>query len=655
MNNNKRKLHLYSIMPLDIDHIDEICEDIRLQYETGVASCPLFSCTLVPEGNPPADKASELCEIYAKFKAKLDTMGIPSGILVQATIGHGWRLSSMFPYQQYTNFNNGEMKNTACPTDDGFKEYIRHAFTVIAKHKPHHIMLDDDFRLITFRDGCGCACPEHMRRFNEAAGTSLSREELWQIVSKDHELCEKYTDIMVKVQLESLYETARVMRDAIDAIDPTIPGSYCCVGNDVEGAHEIARIMAGKGHPIVIRINNGNYTAQSTRDLPNSFHRAAHQIAKLKGKADVILAETDTCPQNRYSTGAMPLHSHFTGTILEGAAGAKHWITRLKCHEPQSGKAYRKILGANKGFYEALSEIVPTLEWQGFRIPVSDTPHLNFKTDMSCSASEGWGSCVLERLGLPVYFGTDLGGILCLNGDADKVYSDEEIKKILGGSVFLASDTARNLIRRGFGKYLGVDVREWNGKGLTSEMFLKGDIKGNTTNLPVGCLELVPLSDAVEVDSVIYHAIGKMPKENLFPAVTTFKNELGGTVVTFCGTPVAKYNLVEAFSFLSYSRKKQLISLAKELGHLPVYYPGDEELYFRCAKMQDGGTFCSLINIGIDPIDEIELVGNLNPTKIYKLCKDGTRSEVEFTINCEKITVKTESMPLDPVILFIYK
>ena len=114
---NKGKLHLYSIMPLDLEHIDEICEDIKLQYETGVSSCPLFSCTLVPEGNPPKDKATELCNIYDKFKEKLDVMGIPSGILVQATIGHGWVLSEMFPYQPLVDFNSGEMRSSVCPTD----------------------------------------------------------------------------------------------------------------------------------------------------------------------------------------------------------------------------------------------------------------------------------------------------------------------------------------------------------------------------------------------------------------------------------------------------------------------------------------------------------------------------------------------------------
>ncbi len=650
---NKERLHLYTIMPLDLEHIDEICEDIKLQYETGVASCPLFKCTLVPEGNPPKDKATDLCNIYDKFKEKLDAMGIPSGILVQATIGHGWALSEMFPYQQYIDFNGGAARNTVCPTDEGFKEYVRHCFTVIAQHKPHHIMLDDDFRLL-FRPGNGCGCPEHMRRFNEAAGTSFTREELWEKVTADNPDKERYTKLMADLQIESLYETARIMRDAVDAVDPSIPGSFCCVGNEVEGAVEIARIMAGKGNPVIIRINNGNYTAATTRDFPRHFNRAAQQIAKLRDHVDILLAETDTCPQNRYSTGAMSLHTHFTGTIIEGAAGAKHWITRLKCHEPQSGKAYRKVLGAHRGFYEALAEIVPTLKWRGFRIPVTSTPKYTFGEGQTYGSTEGWGTCVIERLGLPMYFGADFGGIACLNADIDKRYSDMEITEILSHPVFLASDTAKNLIDRGFGKYIGVDVRPWKGKGASSELFLEGDIKGNTANVQVGFMELVPTSDKTEISSIVYHAVGNEPKETLFPAVTIFENELGGTVFTFCGTPLARYNLVEAFSFLNYSRKQQLISLMKKVGEAPIYFPGDEELYLRVAEMPDGGMFCSLMNISTDPIEKIELVCEKNVNKVEMLTKTGERCNVIFEQNGENLIIKTGCGVLDPVVLFIY-
>ena len=180
---------------------------------------------------------------------------------------------------------------------------------------------------------------------------------------------------MVETQKESLVQAAKIMRAGIDAVNPALKGSFCCVGNNAEFAYEIAAILAGQGNPIVVRINNGNYTPAGARFFSNVFFSAAAQIAKLKDKVDVILAETDTCPQNRYSTGAMSLHTHFTGTILEGAKGAKHWITRLNAFEPESGVAYRKVLGKYRGFYQALAEIEPALNWRGFRIPVSDTPY----------------------------------------------------------------------------------------------------------------------------------------------------------------------------------------------------------------------------------------------------------------------------------------
>ena len=51
-----KELKSFSIMPLDIKHIDEVCLDIQSQVEKGVAIMPLFSMTLVPEGTPVVDK-----------------------------------------------------------------------------------------------------------------------------------------------------------------------------------------------------------------------------------------------------------------------------------------------------------------------------------------------------------------------------------------------------------------------------------------------------------------------------------------------------------------------------------------------------------------------------------------------------------------------
>lgn len=117
--------YIFSIMNLDTAHLEEICEDIRYQYENKVASCALFKMTLVPEGTPPTDKAKLMCEKYSLFKEKLDSMNVPSGVLIQASIGHGWQLGERFPFQPLLGMiDNKENQNVVCPYDEGFKEYM---------------------------------------------------------------------------------------------------------------------------------------------------------------------------------------------------------------------------------------------------------------------------------------------------------------------------------------------------------------------------------------------------------------------------------------------------------------------------------------------------------------------------------------------------
>ena len=70
----------YSIMRLDKDHVEEYCQDIKYQIESGISTMPLFAMTLTPEGDPAINKAALLCETYKKYKDRLDSLGLPSGL-----------------------------------------------------------------------------------------------------------------------------------------------------------------------------------------------------------------------------------------------------------------------------------------------------------------------------------------------------------------------------------------------------------------------------------------------------------------------------------------------------------------------------------------------------------------------------------------------
>ena len=649
-------MKLYSIMPLFTDHVKEICDDIERQYKDGIATEALFMMNLTPEGNPAVNKAKLLCDKYQLFKDELEKRGIRAGILVQATIGHGYSVGVRPPFQSIVAVD-GTPSFTICPYDEGFREYIKAAFAEIASRHPSSIMVDDDFRLFA-RSDRACVCPLHLKEISRRYGKEISREELHEMLEGDGEESQRLMRCYYESNIDSLIGCAKAMREGIDSVDPTIQGTFCSCGDTCEGAAEIAKIIAGEGNPVIVRINNGNYTPAGARNITVKVARCATQIAGMKDGVDVFLAETDTCPQNRYSTGAHSLHSHFVASILEGASGCKHWITRLASYEPKSGEAYRKILAKHAGFYNELSRIVPSLEWLGCRVPLTKglwEPRAPLSSFIMSSKINGWASCVLERLGLPMYYSDKDGGAVFLDGRRDEFFSDDEIEKMLSGTTFLAVESAKNLIKRGFGEHLGVDVEEIpsDNKQASLEIILDN---GNPSAKQVGLHKLIPNKDGVIPRSMVVatpNGTASLPRIPLFPGVTVYKNSLGGNAIVFSGTPEAKFHYTTAFSFLNESRKLQLINLLSETGNLPVYYPDDSEVYLKAANTPDGALFVAFFNISLDPIDEITLVATREIKSIEALMPDGSYKSVSFRADGNRLTVDIAANVLTPVILIM--
>ena len=640
----------FTIMPLDERYVEEICNDIKEQYEKGIAKLALFMMTLVPEGVPPKNKVDGFCRTYDLFRNRLAKMGLECGILVQASIGHGYPLNEMFPFQRYVGRLDGEEKNKVCPYDSDFREYFKGVMRTLAEHEPKAIMIDDDFRLLYF-DGKGCACKLHMDRFNELAGTSMSREELNEYIIKYGEDSE-YTKLYIETQRESLVGAAKAMREGIDSVDPSIPGMYCTSGKSCEFAADIARELAGKGNPSVVRTYNGVYCPVGTKRFTTPLYRTAEQIAILKKNVDVFLAESDTCPQNRYAMSAQHLHSFLVGAILEGIVGSKRWLTRLTNYEPMSGLAYRKCLAKYSGFYASLKKLVADIKPLGCSIPVFDKPYYSLnESDFKQLSSDGWSAYFLERVGLPMYFSSGEHDVLFLEGDVDSRYSDEEIKELLGGNVVLASNTAKNLNKRGFADLIGVEVSEWRGKAITGEII---NFDGNICNAQKNSMELRPIDDSVLVDSYAYHSSdGNITKEILFPASTVYKNRLGGTAIVFSGTPVSKFYYTEGFSFLNETRKRQFVRMLQSIDRLPVYYPEDAEIYMRAGYTSDGKLFVTVFNLGFDILDELPLFVEENVCSVEILCADGSQKNCDFATENNNIIIKTEVKVLDPIVLII--
>ncbi len=645
----KIKGYDFSIMPLDERYVEEICNDIKEQYEKGISDLALFCMTLVPEDNPPRNKVDGLCKKYDLFRGRLSEMGLECGILVQASLGHGYPINENFPFQRYVGRVDGEEQNKYCPYDEKFREHFNGVMRTLAEHHPKAIMVDDDFRMLFFY-GKGCACQLHMNRFNELAGTNFSREELNEYLYQYGEDSE-YAKIYIETQREALLGAAKAMRLGIDSVDPSIQGMYCTTGKACEFAPEIAATLAGEGNPTIVRTFNGVYCPKGTKKFTHPLYNTAAEIAILKNHVDVLLAESDTCPQNRYAMGAQHMHSFLVGAILEGAIGSKKWITRLMNYEPEAGKAYRKCLEKHCGFYASLKKLVADVKPFGCRIPVFDKPYYSLDSDQWDMSNDGWSSCFLERVGIPMYFSARNDGVAFLEGNVDRKFSDGQMKELFKGNVVLSSDTAKNLNKRGFIELTGVEVHEWKGKAITGEIVC---FDHNICQAQKNSMELRPINDQVIVESYAYHSSDEnITKEYLFPGSTVYKNPMGGTTVVFSGTPVCEFYYTEGFSFLNETRKKQLVRMLKDMDQLPLYYPGDAELYLRAGTLPDGRILVAAFNLGFDPLDELPLHVEANISSVEILDENGILKRCHFVAENNNVVINTPIQTLEPIVLIL--
>ena len=640
-----------SITQMFPDHIEEHCADLIEQQKTGATTHAMLMMYFNPEGTPPVDKATNQCATYDRYREILDKAGAKHGVLVQSTLGHITKPFAPYPFSPSVSLVTGEDRDvTCCPLDPAFHDYIREQFRILAEHKPGLVMLDDDLGLL-YKPTKGCACKYHLAEFARRAGKKMTREEIYACTQGNTEEDKRLTQIYVDTQREGIVSAVRAMREGLDMVDPTIPGvvSGIYTTTFVEFSDATAVAFAGKGNPPTIRLNGGPYAVSSSpRGFTQQIFRAAILKENVKDKVEVFLAETDTCPHNRYSTSAAYMHGHFVASILEGATGAKHWITRSN-FEPNAGKAYRKILSKHEKFYAALCEYVKEFSPFGCRIPLTLMQNYGFVPASQGLNLSPWATCVLERLGLPMYFGNTGEGAVFLDDFSADGFDDETIRSFMKGTLVLSVGAVEKLCARGFAGEIGVTAKAWDGKVINGELIGQNRI-AKQYNLKA----LVPCREDVEILSYSYHA-DKATLENvpMFPATTRCKTSEGGDCIAFCGTPDMPFLYHTAFSLLCEPRKKQLTKLLSEKNLLPLYYPEDGEVYLRAGRLKNGERMAVFFNLGFDVLEDIPLTVTEDVSSVECLLPDGTRTAVPFTKEGNTIRIEKEARTLMPVVLFL--
>ena len=647
-------LYTYSVTPLLEDHFEERVADLCDQYKRNISLMPLFSVNIQPEGTPMWIKGTEIARKYRRYKEALDKAGVPSGILMQSTFGHG--TASMAPAPvQFMEPMDGRSLFAYCPMDERVLDKLCDEIKIIAAEHPSTLMLDDDVRLM-MRPGICCGCPAHMAEYNRRMKTSFTKEAL-NVYLTTHDQNDPLVQGFVTLMRDTLVHAVTRMRAAVDSVDPSIQGVNCTSGDECDSVIFTNPIWCGKGNPTIVRTPNGTYAPISVKTISDTMRRAAVCGARLRDNGiKYTLAECDTIPFNRYGKNARYLHTHFTASLLEGLKGSKHWITRITSYEPKSGIAFREILAKHAPFYERIAALADRLTFVGANSAFTEQKWHDFRAKNRWQYhSNYFVTKHLERMGLPFYFSNKNYGATFLESNIGIDLPSEEIEKMFSdGSVFMSAEVAKDLTARGYGDLLGVTATDFDYKKY-------GRVAGEAFNedgslicqKQKDLMLLTPTSEKTEALSYNYR------KEdgaliNVSPAVTRFWREDGKFTVVFCGTPDTEHTYVEGFAFLNETRKQQLIKLLSEAGALPVYTPSDNELCLRAGYLDDGVLLTVIFNLGYDPEEQTVLYLEKEPKAIARLDENGEEIPVSFKRNEDGFyTLAVSCEPLYPTVLLI--
>ncbi|MCQ2379286.1 MAG: hypothetical protein MJ016_08835, partial [Victivallaceae bacterium] len=438
-----KKMNFISVTYFNPDEVPYMIGEAKRAAESSGIRKNAYSMSISPTGKNPIRVVEKYADAFGKLKKGLDGSGVEVGILVQSLVGHGWAGSatSQDPMEYIINQKNRTVYRY-CMLDPKFRKYTHDAMVLLAKQKPAFFLMDDDMRTINNGDnGVECFCESHMKIYNEKMPRKFSSaQELIDYLAKAP-ASDPVVRIFEQVRRETLLGYAKLVRDAIDEVDPSIKCGYCSGGGEYLLAGDVARALAGKNESFM-RINDGNYLEMWSQEFNEVMYHCTFK-ARAAGNVDYILDESDTCPHSRYAKSAISMHSHITGAILNGASGGKLWITNLMNKDVKSStSAYEKILKEHRAFYDALLAEVAHVSWQGPVTPLVDVSK-DFnpaRARQSFFALQDWQIKLLNRYGIPAHYeyvkkGDDF--VYLVDGTIAKCLSDDELKTVLSGKALV--------------------------------------------------------------------------------------------------------------------------------------------------------------------------------------------------------------------------
>lgn len=562
--------------------------------------------------------------------------------------------------------NGTEAPFSTCPLDPEYRRRFAEDVAAFLKiSRPDFMLTEDDFGL-NCHGGSGCYCRHHLEEFAKREGRFYSREELRELFNTSpvgsRELLRRFKTL----QRDSLVLFAQAIREAADSVMPELSIGYdqpgCSVrdGNSVEA---VARALAGKDHTPWVRFFGTFYGPECIISIPDRLLNCLYFKQHIKGDF-TFYHESDSYPHTRFYNSAGNMRTIMSSAYSYGYDGSI-FQTQQILDDPSEEKAFAQMFADERARFNALHE-----KAKGGTVCGVQIHHDPF--DSACFPKHGpsWIYPV-TAMGIP-YTTDEEAQVVFISGNQLQFTDEKTILKYLSKGVFLDGLAAKVLCERGYGSYLGADVKslllEGNDKfDLSSREVIKEafvpESRGRTMNRGDGVV-LYPSGDGdiyklevTDPDCEIVTEIVSFREKVLGPGMTRFRNKLGGKVVIWA----TDVTMGASSSLLNYRRQKLFQELLRWCSDPVPYVKNDPRIYLIVNKAPEdcehyGVLTCT--NLCPDSLEKLELhlPSAWREKSVYKLMdENGLWQKTEVEKSGDGIVLNTPLQYLKPVCLLVEK
>ena len=584
---------------------------------------------------PLADIEKLVSVLRRRIKAYRDAGFKSVGLNVLDTFGHmddGWEDMEDAPMQTFVGMDGKVFRTCICPSSEDGRKYLAEKFRLLASCNPDFIWVDDDFKLKNHGGTEICFCPECIDKFNSKYGLAETFESVTNSLAENRnsELARKWTVFGV----DNLTEVAKIIRSAVDSVSSEIRLGMMTVPDDrfpewVTCFEDwMGALRAEKGRP-----GSGFYTDAAPTDILSKFLFSEYQLAHYPESVTDRQYEVENFPAQDYTKAKTITKMEFLYGLMMGCNGISFSGT-FGYQEEKSLFDSREVLRENAGLFSVIAERAPRLQNCG----------------IYCSDTFATGRRMME-INLPVTGDRKAACAFFLVGDAPETYSDEELLKLLSGTLILDTKAFLQLEKRGFGKFCGVKSGESYDNAIIEEHTahpFNGELAGFRRNAwvrfsgfdPCVCV-LEPTDEKTEVLSELENLMCK----KLGACMTVFENSLGGKVV------VCSYLFPNSIQFEA--KRLQWSNMMDSIlpNGLPVKVEARHKITPVMRKNSAGECLLMLTNMTFDSVERFSAVvdavglkavnekGELLPVESEKLAGGKTRIWIDGLAPWESIVL----------------